>query len=173
MRLINFVLLASAALHATPQVVMVEAESFESNGGWTVDAQFMGQMGSPFLLAHGIGVPVADATTKVQFPATGTYRVWVRTRDGVAKWKIAGAPGKFQVLVNGKPMAKLFGIEGAEWHWQDGGTVNIPAKTVSLSLHDMTGFDGRCDALLFTRDRNWTPPDGPALEPFRRQALGL
>ena len=173
MRLISLLLLSTATLCAAPQVVMVEAESFESHGGWTVDAQFMDQMGSPFLLAHGLGVPVADASAKVQFPSTGTYKVWVRTRDWVAQWKIPGAPGKFQVLVNGAPLKTIFGTEGAAWHWQDGGTVSIPAKPVSLALHDLTGFDGRCDALLFARDQKWTPPDGPALASFRRQALGL
>ena len=39
----------------------------------------MDQMGSPFLLAHGLGRPVADAVTKVAL-AKGEYRVWVRKR---------------------------------------------------------------------------------------------
>jgi len=173
MKLINLLFLCLPLMGAAPQVVMVEAESFESHGGWTVDAQFIDQMGSPFLLAHGLGAPVADASTKVSFPSTGTYRVWVRTRDWVAKWKAAGAPGKFQVLVNGTPAKATFGTEGADWHWQDGGTVNIGAKSVTVALHDLTGFDGRCDAILFTRDQKFTPPAGEALAGFRRQALGL
>ena len=45
-----------------------------------------------------------------------------------------------------------FGTVGAEWHWQDGGSVELPAGKVSLALHDLTGFEGRCDAILFTRD---------------------
>ena len=48
--------------------VLVEAESFENLGGWVVDQQFMDQMGSPFLLAHGLGVPVRDAVTTVTLP---------------------------------------------------------------------------------------------------------
>ena len=52
-------------------------------------------------LAHGLGRPVSDATTTAEFPAAGTYRVWVRTKDWVAHWQAPGAPGKFQVLVNG------------------------------------------------------------------------
>ena len=46
---------------ATP--VFIEAESFSQKGGWSVDQQFMDIMGSPYLLAHGMGCPVADATT--------------------------------------------------------------------------------------------------------------
>ena len=51
------------------QTVLVEAEGFAELGGWFVDQQYMDQMGSPVLLAHGLGVPVADATTTVTLPA--------------------------------------------------------------------------------------------------------
>ncbi|HYW80365.1 MAG TPA: NADH-dependent oxidoreductase, partial [Thermoguttaceae bacterium] len=88
---------AAGAAHATesPSVILVESESFAHYGGWVDDSQFMDEMGSPFLLAHGLGRPVADAVTTVEFPAAGEYRVWVRTRDWVAPWNAAGAPGKF------------------------------------------------------------------------------
>ena len=82
------------------QIILVEAESFDDPGGWVIDQQFMDIMGSPFLLAHGLGEPVADAETIVQFPETGKYRVWVRTRDWIAPWGASGAPGRFQLFVN-------------------------------------------------------------------------
>jgi len=154
-------------------LVLLEAEQFTSLGGWVLDQQFMDQMGSPYLLAHGLGEPVRDAQTTVQFPATGKYRVWVRTRDWVAPWKAPGAPGRFQVLINGQPLAATFGTEGAEWHWQDGGTVKV-GREAEVALHDLTGFEGRCDAILFARDLRFIPPNElSALNPFRRQALGL
>jgi len=105
-----FLLLVSKA---AAQPVLAEAESFENLGGWVIDQQFMDLMGSPFLLAHGLGEPVKDATTTVRFPAPGNYRVWVRTRDWVAPWKAPGAPGKFQLLIDGKPLETIFGTEGA------------------------------------------------------------
>ncbi|MHC4323929.1 MAG: hypothetical protein ACYSUX_06625, partial [Planctomycetota bacterium] len=40
------------------QTVLIEAEGFANRGGWVIDQQFMDQMGSPFLLAHGLGRPV-------------------------------------------------------------------------------------------------------------------
>ena len=143
------------------RVVLLEAEQFANLGGWVVDQQFMDQMGSPYLLAHGLGEPVRDAETTVQFPAAGKYRVWVRTRDWVAPWKAPGAPGRFKVLVNGKPLGTTFGTEGAEWHWQDGGTVKV-GREAKVALHDLTGFEGRCDAILFCRDLSFTPPNEPA-----------
>lgn len=151
--------------------LFVEAESFRDLGGWVIDQQFMDQMGSSFLLAHGLGKPVADATTKVRFPATGTYRVWVRTRDWVGEWKqpgtlpaqrAEGTPGAFQLHVNGQPLATTFGTEGAAWHWQDGGAVEIKNVDATLTLHDLTGFEGRCDAILFTQDTGSVPARLPA-----------
>ena len=81
--------------------VLIEAERFDEMGGWVIDQQFMDQMGSPYALAHGLGAPVADASTIVRRLNPGTYRVWVRTRDWVAPWAAPGEPGKFQVLING------------------------------------------------------------------------
>ena len=40
---------------ALAQSVLVEAESFYSHGGWKLDTQFFDTMGSPYLLAHGLG----------------------------------------------------------------------------------------------------------------------
>ncbi len=172
--LLFLVLPAAPAMAANQPAVLVEAESFDYPGGWVIDQQFMDQMGSPFLLAHGIGVPVADARTTVRVPKGGVYRVWVRTRDWVAGWKAPGSPGRFQVTVNGVPLKTLFGTEGALWHWQDGGAVRLTGDQVSLGLHDLTGFDGRCDAILLSGDSRFQPPDGgDELSALRRRALAL
>jgi hypothetical protein len=156
------------------QHVLVEAEGFDKTGGWFVDQQFMDQMGSPMLLAHGFGVPVEDAVTNVKLPAKGKYRVWVRTRDWVATWNAPGAPGRFQLRVNSEPLETTFGTEGAEWHWQNGGTVELDKKEIQLALHDLTGFEGRCDAIVLTQDLDFVPPnEGKELAEFRRKLLGL
>lgn len=172
-----------AAKPAPGSSVLVECEGFQSFGGWVLDQQFMDQMGSPFLLAHGLGEPVRDATTTVPFPATGAYRVWVRTRDWVGPWKMPdtppalrarGAPGIFQLLIDGVPLPATFGSEGAAWHWQDGGTVTISNRVAALALHDLTGFEGRCDAVLFTTDAKLVPPnEGGRMTMFRRTLLSL
>ena len=154
--------------------ILVEAESFENLGGWVIDQQFMDQMGSPFLLAHGLGIPVADATKNVTFPETGTYQVWVRTRDWVGPWGGKDTPGRFEVHVGGRKLQKTFGTEGAEWHWQDGGNVDIKRLKVFVRLHDLTGFEGRCDAIFFTKDLTFKPPnDDPAMKNWRRFSSGL
>jgi hypothetical protein len=169
---IAFLLLSASG--AWGRTVLVEAESFEDIGGWIIDQQFMDLMGSPYLLAHGLGEPVKDAVTVVRFPAAGKYRVWVRTRDWVAPWNAPGAPGKFQLLTDGKPLDTIFGTEGEKWHWQDGGTVEIPKKEITISLHDLTGFEGRCDAIVFSTDPNFIPPnEKEELSAFRRKTLRI
>jgi hypothetical protein len=164
--------LAGAPAPAPAHCLFVEAEQFADCGGWDVDQQSMDAMGSPYLLAHGLGVPVRDAVTTVEFPAPGTYRVWVRTRDWVAPWHAPGAPGRFLLLVDGQALATTFGTEGADWHWQAGGSVVVGAEA-KLALHDLTGFEGRCDALLFSDEPGFVPPAGAALATFRRAALRL
>ncbi|HQI76312.1 MAG TPA: FAD-dependent oxidoreductase [Candidatus Latescibacteria bacterium] len=139
--------------------VLVEAEHFDDLGGWTLDTGFVESMGSPYLIAHGLGTPVADATTTVRLPEPGAWRVWVRTFDWVARWDASGCPGRFEVLVDGEPVGVVFGTEGADWHWQDGGVIQIGKPDIRVSLHDLTGFNGRCDAICFSRD--CTSPQPP------------
>ena len=47
--------------------ILIETESFSHHGGWVVDQQFMDQMGSPYIMAHGLGTPVG---THVQLDIT-------------------------------------------------------------------------------------------------------
>ncbi len=151
---------------------LLEAEQFDQWGGWKNDCQFMDQMGSPFLLAHGLGHPVEDAATSVKI-APGKYRVWVRTRDWVATWGAPGAPGRFQLLIDDRPLETTFGTEGAAWHWQDGGVVTVEEKQgpTRLALRDLTGFAGRCDAVLLCENGEFRPPDdGEPLAKLRRMS---
>lgn len=152
--------------------VLVEAESLASLGGWQMDAQFSDVMGSSMLIAHGMGIPVTNATGTASFPETGDYAVWVRTRNWVPAFSNSAAPGRFGVAVNGVDLAPVFGTEGAAWHWQSGGTVTVSGANATVTLKDLTGFDGRCDAIAFIKGASVPPPDsGPALATWRRTVL--
>ncbi len=153
--------------------VLLEAESFQEHGGWALDTQFIRHMGSPYLLAHGLGRPVADATTQLTLPEVGTYRVFVRTKDWVAQWKAPGQPGRFQILVDDVPLKETFGTNGAGWDWQAGGTIEVKSKSIKIALHDLTGFDGRCDAILLTKGSKPPPNSNEILATWRRTMLGL
>jgi len=154
--------------------VFIEAEGLEDSGGWVLDQQAIEQMGSGYVLAHGLGTPVGDCRGEVEFAKTGTYYLWVRTRDWAATWDAPGAPGRFQVVVDGKVVPVVFGTQGAEWAWQRGGAVEIEKAKVRVGLHDLTGFEGRCDAMFFAKDRSFVPPnDKEGLRAFRRGMLGV
>src|SRR3954469_6720727 len=135
--------------------LLLEARSFAEHGGWVLDPQFEDVMGSPYLLAHGMGKPVADAPTMGAFPSTGDYQLWVRTRNWCpGEWE---APGRFRIHLAGKPLPTVFGTEPG-WAWQKAGTVAIEQVRTAIALQDLTGFDGRCDALFFTKKADFSPP---------------
>lgn len=175
MRFIYLIALCLAALIPADAAdsVLIEAESFTGHGGWKLDTQFINTMGSPYLLAHGLGRPVKDAATSITVPSPGEYRVFVRTKDWVARWNAKGQPGRFQVVINGQPLAETFGTQSVEWTWQNGGTITLDQKQVEIGLHDLTGFDGRCDALYLTKGDDAPPNDSTILATWRRELLGL
>ena len=153
--------------------ILIEAESFKSKGGWVIDQQSMDVMGSPYLMAHGMGVQVDDATTTITFPKKGEYLVYVRTRNWTAPWSDVAA-GQFELLVDGKTIGKIFGHGEKDWKWVEGGKVNVNNLKVQLTLRDLTGFNGRCDAIYFTKDANDFPPnDFETLENLRNEMLAI
>jgi hypothetical protein len=150
----------------TKSRICVPTAAFTHKGGWALDTQFAEQVGSPYLLAHGLGVPVLDACTDVDLPGAGAWRVWVRTRNWVPG--VGEPPGRFQVLLDGRPLAPVFGTAPDEWGWADGGAVEVASATVRVALRDLTGFDGRCAAVAFTRDECQH-----AIPPLPKELCGL
>ncbi len=180
----------------TNNSVMALATRFNDKGDWTLEQQFVLQMGSSYLMAHGLGTPLAkDAKTEINIPEDGDYRLWVRTKNWTAFWSEGKTPGIFQVLVDGKADPSEFGIgkmpldvkagidfpddidtsrearaERAQWYWQKGETYHLTKGSHSIALHDLMGLDGRCDAIILT---STDEVPGDSLEDYRalREAL--
>lgn len=172
--LLALVSLSSMPLLSQAAQVWVEAESFKDPGGWVMDTQFIDIMGSAYLMAHGLGRPVKDASTQVQVPADGKYHLWVRTKNWVGPFDAPGAPGRFNIKVNDNLLPAEMGKTGKDWQWDDAGEVELKAGANTLALHDLTGFDGRCDAILLSSDTGFTPPnDNAATNQLRRKLLRL
>ena len=155
------------------------ASRFADKGGWTVEQQFIHQMGSSYLLAHGIGVaPVADAKTSFHVETEGEYTLFVRTKNWTKYWSDGPTPGIFQVLVDGIADGETFGTGlsastgkvSTEWIWQKGGTVRLSEGVHEIALHDLTGFDGRADAIYLTRSGD-IPGDGLEVYKSMREAF--
>ena len=132
--------------------LLILATRFDDLGDWTVEQQFVLQMGSSYLLAHGIGTPLKkDATTTAAVPEDGKYTLWVRTKNWTAYWSDGPTPGIFQVLMDGKADPETFGTGDKDWHWQKGAEYDLKKGKLTIALHDLMGLDGRCDAILLTK----------------------
>ena len=91
--------------------VMLLATRFADRGDWTVEQQFVLQMGSSYLLAHGIGSPLAkDAVTTFEIAEEGDYRLLVRTKNWTAFWSDGKTPGVFQIKIDAQTDAAEFGL---------------------------------------------------------------
>jgi hypothetical protein len=159
-------------------VIWLEAEHFANTGGWSNDPQFVDLMGSPYLLATGVGKPVKDAVTKARVAKAGEYRLWVRCKD----WYPQYSPGQFQVLVGpsftvgplreGESRAAFGKAADDRWRWVDGGTFALEAGEIDVAIHDVTGWFGRCDAVVLARDALFRPADDLAELARQREAFG-
>ncbi len=130
--------------------IFIEAESFKEKGGWVIDQQSMETIHSAYLMAHGMGIPVADAKTELVIEQSGEYNIWALTRDWTAVWGVENSAGRFCVSVDGEELPELLGTNGEKWAWQLAGKTKLEKGIHTISLHDLTGFNGRCDALYVT-----------------------
>jgi hypothetical protein len=129
-------------------VIWQEAEQFEFTGKWSNDSQHIDIMGSPYLLATGIGKPVEDAKTTVKVEKKGAYTLWVHCRD----WLPSHSPGQFQVFVNEMASNVTFGKSNNDnWQWIMGGEFELEKGDTEIRLHDTTGWWGRCDAVILAQ----------------------
>jgi len=150
-----FLLIVQISSYAQNKGILLEAEGFKNKGGWVVDPQFVEEMGSPYLLAHGMGVAVANAKTSFKLKSKGEYHIWVRTKNWVpGEWE---APGKFKLKINDRLLESELGTKKG-WTWQYVGKEYLAKKEHQIELVDLTGFDGRCDAIYLSK-KNVAPPE--------------
>ena len=143
---------------AVPGFLFIEAEDFRDYGGWRLDSQFTHKMGSAYLIASGVGKPIADAVATVGIPRCGVWRVWARTKD----WLPEFSPGAFAVVANGREGPRLGVSRRVGWLWERAGDFEFRPGAAELRLRDLSGLFGRCDALILTTDLGYVPPDDAA-----------
>ena len=149
--------------------IFLEAESFLHLGGWTVDTQSMEVIGSSYLMAHGMGRPVADAETFFHVEREGEYKIYALTRDWTKQWNVKDPAGQFKVWIDDVDFGNVLGVASKEWKWQYCGKKFLLKGRHRMALRDLTGFNGRCDALYLT-DAERTPSDSRAdIEKLRKR----
>jgi len=159
--LIIGILLANACSN-TNEIVMLEAEQFAHTGGWVTESAYIDEMGSSYLMAHGMGIPVEDAYTSVKFPYPGTWHLYARTYNWVSPWYAGEAPGVFRIAVGDILSDTIFGRKQGSWAWEYGGAFTVEDGSVEIRISDLSGFNGRVDALVFTTENNPHLPNDPA-----------
>ena len=92
--------------------IFIEAESFEEKGGWVTDTASMELIHSSYLMAHGMGVPVADATGSFEIEEGGKYSVWALTRDWTSVWGVKDSAGKYTIKIDGEELETVLGTNG-------------------------------------------------------------
>ena len=142
--------------------IVIRAPEIKTPGGWLLDTQFVTTMGIPYLLAHGAGNPVADATTDFTVEKEGEYELFVYTFNWVAPWKPQYAPGVFELYIDGEKIKNQFGCTATKWAWECGGSVKLEKGTHSLCIHDLTGFEGRFGMIVLSEDKNIALPETAA-----------
>ena len=152
--------------------ILLLASLFADYGGWRADSQFFDLIGSTPLLAHGLGVAVDDAKTTFTAPTEGEYTLYVRTRNWTKYWSDAPTPGVLEVFIDGQSVG-VFGNEKSEWHWQRGAKITLTEGNHTVTVKDLTGFDGRFDAILLTKSSRAPKDDLATYLSLRKRLLGL
>ena len=145
---------------------LIEGESFIDKGGWITDPQFVEQMGSVYIMAHGMGKPVTNASTEINVEEAGKYFVWARTKNwALGNWE---PPGQFKIIVNEKELPNTLGLK-PEWGWEFAGEIGLSSSKTIVELKDLSGFNGRCDAIYFSQNKNEPPSDFESLQKWRKE----
>ena len=120
-------------------------------------------------MAHGVGQPWPMLKRQL-----ASHRLLLPSMGRAKDWVPAHHPGRFEVLVDGTSVGKEFGANGEDWSWEHVGAIDLQAGEVVLTLRDLTGFNGRCDALYFGPE-GATPPNkvNDESRQWRRRLRGL
>lgn len=149
--------------------IFIEAESFKNRGGWFLDTASMETLHSSYLMAHGMGMPVEDATTDFEIENDAEYFVWALTRDWTSVWNVENPAGKFKIKIDDNELECVLGTNGCEWAWQQAGCVRLKTGLHTVALHDITGFNGRCDAIYITVSAEVPDSDIDSLDELRKR----
>ena len=81
--------------------------------------------------------------------------------------------GTFKLLINGNELPAILGTTRESWGWQKAGSIVLSKGKATITLHDLTGFNSRCDAVYLANEGD-IPPNGlKQLGEFRRKLLNI
>jgi len=137
---------------AAQTLLYVEAESAQVLGTWTVDQRTEAYNGAGLRgdTSNNTNNPTTNATLTVAIATTGTYNVWVRSRD------FDTFPGqrRFQIGLDGTLFSHVCGATGVTngFWWENVGSRALSAGNHILSLFDLSHYYARADAFFLAGD---------------------
>ncbi len=145
-----------------PRLIWIEGESFSTDGGWFPEALF-----ADFFSGTGYLTDTwkADkATTTVLVPASGKYRLWVRSYKRVENDHHNFITLNNQTLEFAENGSTLF-----RWVWKNMGEFDLAAGANPIALSRIYGASDQnsvfIDAVALTDDLNYDPERDPLWTP--------
>jgi hypothetical protein len=134
--------------------VWLEAEDFGVTGEWSATVESGAGVLKGLSVASAFSPEAGSAAARIELPAPGTYRLWVRSRDHEQN------PGAryFHVEINGKRTEKAFGRHGTNgWAWEDGGLFSLDGTPATIRALDTSRFFARFDKLVLSSNPDFVP----------------
>ena len=134
--------------------IWIDAVEFDHYGGFVLETQFVREMGQSYLMANGIGEPVAPACTSFRLAEGGTYRLFIRTKN----WCPEHNPDGLVAEIDGKRAEHICAeMHVTDWYFEIGGDFALAAGEHTLKIYDTTGWFGRFACVIVTNDYDFMP----------------
>jgi len=153
------------------EFIWIDALEFDHYGGFMKDTQFVGEMGQGYLLADGVGQPVAPAVTKFTIRENGYHRFHIRTKN----WCVGFDPDGLQIAVDDVLSPHISGImQISGWYFEVAADFDLCAGEHELKVYDTTGWCGRFADIIITNDYDFTPaPEVKKMKSQRAKIKGI
>lgn len=119
-----------------------------------------------------MGVPV-ECSLPYLFPRAVHIMYMYVPITGLLLGMMAKDQEEFTLKIGNKKLPIVLGDEGNQWMWQPAGKISVKAGNSNLALKDLTGFNGRCDAIYFTTEKATTSNETVQLTDFRKKMLDI
>ncbi len=153
------------------EYIWIDAVEFSDYGGFVKETQFVREMGQPYLLADGTGIPVQPASTEFTVKENCYYRFFVRTKNWLADYAPDGIVLEIDGVKSEHVCAKC---HTSGWNFEIGADVELEAGKHTLKVYDTDGWFGRFAAIVITNDYDFTPsPELSRLKKQRNEMKGI
>ncbi len=134
--------------------IWIDAAEFTEKGGFVLETQFVREMGQAYLMADGVGEPVAPAAVSFNATEGGMHRVFIRTKN----WCCEHDPDGIVVEIDGVKSEHVCSeVNVRDWYFEAAGDFMLSEGEHTLKVYDTKGWFGRFAAVVITNDYDFFP----------------